>query len=272
MALPNDPAAREQALARRRAAEEDALLREVDDAVRQDDLVGFGRRYGRQLAIGAALVVLAFGGWQLWQSRQNTARERESEAVIAALDQSQAGSWAAASTAASPLIDDGAAGPAASARLIAAGAAAEQNDLPQAIAQLSALSANAAAPQALRDLAKIRLVALQFDSMDKAKVIAELAPLARAGNPWFGSAGELVAMAHLEQGRRAEAGKLFAEIAKSEAVEASIRSRARQMAGVLGVDAIPDVGRFLQQQQAQQRQGAGAAGAGAPAAAAQPVG
>lgn len=265
MALPTDPAAREQALARRRAAEDDALLREVDDAVRQDDLAGFGRRYGKQLLLGAVALVVGFGGVLFWQSRQEKAHEANSETVIAALDRAQAGSWPAAASAAAPLVSKGGDGPAASARLIAAGAAAEQGNRAEASKQLSALVADTAAPRALRDLARLRLVALQFDSMDKTRVIAELGPLARPGNPWFGSAGELVAMAHLEQGNRAEAGRLFAEVARNNDVPDSIRSRARQMAGVLGVDAIPDVGRFLAQQQQQQRDAAGGGIAPPPA-------
>jgi hypothetical protein len=103
----------------------------------------------------------------------------------------------------------------------------------------------------MRDLARLRLVALQFDTMDKGQVIAQLGPLARPDSPWFGSAGELVAMAYLEQGKRAEAGRLFADIARTVSVPDPIRSRARQMAGVLGVDAIPNVETFLQQQRQQ---------------------
>ncbi len=65
-------------------------------------------------------------------------------------------------------------------------------------------------------------------------VIARLKPLAKPGNPWFGSAGELVAMAYLKQGKRDLAGPLFASIAKDENAPKSMRSRARQMAGMLG--------------------------------------
>lgn len=267
MALPPDTQSREETLARRRAAEEEALLREVDDAVRQDDLAGFGQRYGRQLAIAAAVLVLGFGGFLFWQSRQHAAFERESETVIAALDQSQAGNLAAAGTTASALVGQGGDGPQASARLIAAAAAADRNALDEARKNLAALQGDASAPQAMRDLARLRLVSLEFDGMDKRRVIAELTPLAQPGGPWFGSAGELVAMAHLEQGNRAEAGRLFSAIARAETVPDPIRSRARQMAGVLGVDAIPDVDRFLQQQRQQQQSAGGAAPAGAPPAA-----
>ena len=131
---------------------------------------------------------------------------------------------------------------------------------------LAALAADGKAPQAIRELARIRLVAAQFDTMDKAKVVSQLQTLARPDNPWFGSAGELVAMAYLEQGKRAEAGRLFAEIAGNSAVPEQIRARSRQMAGVLGVDAIPDAGKFMQQQQQRQQNGAASAPAPQPAA------
>ena len=209
MALPTDPAiSREETLARRRAAEEEALLREVDDAVRQDDLASFGQRYGRTLAVGAGLLLLAFGGYLFWQDRQDAAREKQSETMIAALDQMQAGNLAAAASGVEPLAQDGAPGPNGSARLLQAGAAAARGNPVDAAARLKALAGDGSAPQALRELAQVRLAALQFDTMDKAQVIAQLGPLARPDSPWFGSAGELVAMAYLELrgGRAAELG------------------------------------------------------------------
>lgn len=249
MALPTEPAlSREETLARRRAAQEDALLREVDDAVRQDDMLNFGKRYGRPLALGTGVLVLGFAGYLFWDSRQDAARETQSETLIAALDQAQAGNLPAATSGVQPLLADGGPGPNASAQLLAAGAAMAQNKPQEAARLLTALAENGAAPTPMRDLARIRLVAMQFDTMDKDQVAAQLGPLAQPTNPWFGSAGELLAMAYLEQGKRIEAGRLFSEIARTETVPDPIRSRARQMAGVLGVDAIPDVGEFLKQQ------------------------
>jgi len=104
------------------------------------------------------------------------------------------------------------------------------------------------APPALRDLAKIRAITATFDERKPADVIAELGELAVPGNPWFGSAGELVAMAHLEAGDNDKAGAMFAEIARAEDVPESLRTRSRQMAGLLGVDAIVDVDELLEEQ------------------------
>ena len=78
-------------------------------------------------------------------------------------------------------------------------------------------------------------------------MITRLKPLAVPGNPYFGSAGEMVAMAYLEQGKRQEAGTLFSSIAKDENVPDGLRSRSRQMAGLLGVDAIEDVDKVLEE-------------------------
>jgi hypothetical protein len=48
-------------------------------------------------------------------------------------------------------------------------------------------------------------------------------------------------MAYLDQGKNAEAGALFAAISKDKNTSDSMKSRTRQMAGLLGVDAIDDV-------------------------------
>ncbi|MGJ3625901.1 hypothetical protein AB5I41_01110 [Sphingomonas sp. MMS24-JH45] len=68
-------------------------------------------------------------------------------------------------------------------------------------------------------------------------VIQRLQGLTAPGNPWLGSAGELVAMAYLKQGRRDLAGQTFSRIAQDEGAPRSLRQRAVQMAGTMGVDA-----------------------------------
>ena len=65
MALtPKKPAlTREEERARRKAAEDDALIREVDDAVRQGDLQSFGKKYGVPIAGAIVLLLVAFAGY-----------------------------------------------------------------------------------------------------------------------------------------------------------------------------------------------------------------
>jgi hypothetical protein len=108
-----------------------------------------------------------------------------------------------------------------------------------------AVADDADAPEAYRNLAAIRGVTVNYDSMKPEDVIARLKPLAAPGNAWFGSAGEMVAMAYLKQGKTNLAGPLFASIAKDKDVPQSLQTRARQMAGILGYDAVTDVDQVL---------------------------
>lgn len=230
------------------AAEDEVLLREIDDAVRQDDLAQFGKRFG--VPIGAVLILglAGFGGYLFWQNQQEAAMEADSEQLVAVLDQLEAGNLPQADEAAATLAQSSETGAATLATLTRAAVAVEQGRGAEAAAIYAGVAGDESAPEALRNLSRIREVALTFDEREPDDVIAVLGPMAVPGNPWFGSAGELVAMAHLAKGDTAQAGTLFAEISKSEDVPESLRARARQLSGLLGVDAIEDVDEILEEQ------------------------
>jgi hypothetical protein len=83
----------------------------------------------------------------------------------------------------------------------------------------------------------VRGTALDFDSIKPDEVITRLQPLAVAGEPFFGTAGEMVAMALIAKGQKPAAAQLFAKIAADKGVPDSLRARAVQVAGTLGIDA-----------------------------------
>lgn len=233
-----DPRARQ--LAERHAAEQHALLREVDEAVRQDEVGTIVKKHGLKIGGGLVLVLAAFGGWLYWSNHQESRLEERSEQLVTALDRLEAGQIESADEQLSALAQ-GSSATAAAARLTRAAIALRDNRRQEAVNLLESIATDADAPQAYRDLATVRVVAVQFEQMQPQQVIDRLKPLATPGNPWFGSAGELVAMAYLAQGKEELAGPLFAAIAKDEEVPQTLRSRTRQLAGLLGYDAIVDV-------------------------------
>lgn len=245
MALtPKNELSREEKLAARKSAEEEALLREVDDAVRHDDLAGFAARYGKPL-VGLLIVGLgAFGGYLWWDDQRETALETTSEELVKALDQLEAGNLDTADTALAP-IAEGEGGAAALAKMQRAGIAMQRGDIAAAVTLFDEVAGDESVSATLREAAAIRSVNANFDNLDPQQVIDRLKPYATPGNPWFGSAGELVAMAYLEQDKPELAGPLFAEISKADNVPDTLRSRMRQMAGYLGVDAIEDIDEII---------------------------
>lgn len=225
----------------RREAEDEVVLREIDDAVRQDQMAEWGRRYGKPLLAAVGLALLLFGAYLFWQQRQDQARERDAETLVTALDQVEAGNLSSAEQQLRPLAESGSVGASAAARMLTAGIAAQNGNLRRAGEEFAAIADDGDVPAELRKLARVRQVAAQFDQLPPQRVVALLADQARPGEPFFGSAGEMVAMAHLAAGDRQRAGALFAQMARDEAVPETLKARARQMSGLLGVDTIENV-------------------------------
>lgn len=223
MALPNDPA--------------ETFVREVDENLRRDQMRDFAKSYGKWIVAAVILFLAAVGGYLYWQNQQREQASAESETLSAALDKAEAGNAKGAAADLAPMADSSSDVNRASARLAQAALALRQNDRKTAIDIYRQLAADDGLPQVYRDVATIRGTMTEYDSLKPDEVIARLSPLAEPGKPFFGSAGELVAMAMLAKGDRAGAGQLFAKIAADSQVPQTIRARAVQIAGSLGVDA-----------------------------------
>jgi hypothetical protein len=234
--LASDPNAPTSIAAKREAAQQDGFLREVDEALREEQFVDSLRRYGRPLALAIGVGLVALAGYLWWDSSNKAAAADQSERLTLSIDRLEAGAADAAVRDLEPLAKEGSAGSRAAAALTLAAIAQQQGKGEDAAKRYAAIAADSAMPQAYRDLAAIREVAIRFDAMKPDAVVARLKPLAVPGKPFFGSAGELVAMAYLAQGKTDQAGALFAQIGKDEAVTDSLRARARQMASGLGFD------------------------------------
>jgi hypothetical protein len=223
LALPNDPA--------------ETFVREVDENLRRDQLRDMAKAYGKWVVAAVILFLVAIGGYLYWQSRQQDQARQESEAMAAALDKAESGNVKSAVADLTTVSDSSSDVNSASAKLARAALALRQNDRKTAIDIYHGMAADDGLPQAYRDVATIRGTMTEYDSLKPDEVIARLSPLAEPGKPFFGSAGELVAMAMLAKGDRAGAGQLFAKIAADPQVPQTLRLRAVQIAGSLGVDA-----------------------------------
>ena len=215
-------------------------MREVDEAVRQDQATTFAKKYG--FAIGGVLLagLLAFGAYLIWQSRSEAALEAKSEELVLAIDELEAGNLNQADADLTAL-SEGTDGHAAMAALTRAGIAIQNGNTELAVELFDRVANNADLPAEVRDIAAIRSVTANWDNLDPQQVIDRLGPMAQASNPYFGSAGELVAHAYLAQDKRDQAGPLLVAIAQNEDVPESLRARTRQLAGLIGFDAIEDV-------------------------------
>jgi hypothetical protein len=223
LALPNDPA--------------ESFVREVDENLRRDQLRDMAKTHGKWAIAAVVLLLVAVGGYLYWQDRREKQVAEQTEALSGAIDKIGEGNAKGASTDLTPLANASNDVVRASSQLASAALALRQNDRTTAIGIYKRIAADEGMPQPYRDLATVRGTMIEYDQMKPDEIIARLSPLAQPGKPFFGTAGEMVALATLAKGDRNGAGQMFARIAGDRQVPESIRSRAVQFAGSLGVDA-----------------------------------
>ena len=224
----------------------ETFLREVDENLRRDQAEHFVRTYGKWLIAGAILLLAAVGGYIYWQNQQRARAAAQSEELAKVYTDVGANRLQTVPQRLDGIAAEGGDVVRALALFTRAAVAIEQNDRKLATAKYREIADDGSIPQAYRDTALIRATSLEFDTLAPDQVIARMAPLAKTGEPWFGSAGELSAMALLKQGKRTEAGRLFAAIAADRQAPESVRARAAQIAGTLGVDASASMPTFAQ--------------------------
>lgn len=217
----------------------EAFIREVDEELRREQMSNIGKRYGLWIIVAVLVALAAFGGWTWWNHHQNTLAGEQGEQLATALDDIQQGRVAQATGIVGKLTSSDKDAVRATALLTQADMLLSKNDTKGAAAAFGKVAADETLAQPFRDMALVRQTAVEYDSLQPQQVIDRLRGLADKGSPWLGSAGEMVAVAYLRQNKLQQAGQTFALIARTDGVPESVRARAVQMAGSLGVDAAP---------------------------------
>jgi hypothetical protein len=200
-----------------------AAFHEVDEAVRQDDLKLWWKRWGTWVVAGAVLLVVAVAGLVGWRQYDASRRGEASAAYSQALAKIETDRVAArteltrqAESAPEPY------------RSLAALAAAQLLDKPEEqIAALQAVSARL--PPELSDLA---LVIAGYRSVDSGKIdglLGQLAPLAQSDRPFHASVIELQALAAVRKGDLKQARDLWNSLLKDPGAPQGVQQRAQAM-------------------------------------------
>ncbi len=200
-----------------------SAFQEVDDAVRQDDLKLWWKRWGSWVVAAAVLVVVAVAGFVGWRQYDQSKRAEASTAYSAALAKIESDKAAAraelskqAESAPSPYD------------FLAALAVAQLQDKPAD--QVTSLEA--VAPRLPSELSDLALVMAGFRSVDAGKLaeqVDKLSALAQSDRPFHTSVMELQALAAAKKGDLKRARELWTDIQKDPASPQGAQQRAQAM-------------------------------------------
>ena len=211
------------------------IFREVDEEVRQDQAVALWNKYQNLIIAIALVVVVATGGYRLYDHFRVKAAEEAGAKFEAATILARDGKSTEAAAALNALAKEAPQGYALLARLRAAGEIG-QND---ANAAFDAIANDAAVSQLFRDVARIRAAMLVVDAAAPAEIEARLKPMAETGQPMRNLARELLGVAALKRNDAEAAARWFDLIVIDAQTGADARARAEAFLGLVSAARAP---------------------------------
>jgi hypothetical protein len=215
---------------------DEAFLREVDEGVRRDQVASLWNRYGTLMVAVVVLGLAALAGWLWWQDNQKKVAAQAGEDFTQALSKLDVGETAAAKAVFDRLAKDGPEGYRPLSSMMQASMAVTAGDAATGVKLLDGVAADAKLAQPLRDAAMLKALRLNYDKLPPATIVEKLKDYAVPGNPWFGIAGEMTALAHVKAGAPDKARPLLIAIVRDTTLAGSQRNRAAQLAIALGVE------------------------------------
>ena len=209
------------------------IFQEVDEEVRRDKAAEFWKKYQNLILAGAALIVLASGGFRYWQYERERAQQAAGDQFQQALAALEGGKLDEAKAGLDKIAAQAPSGYLALAQMTAAGAEASKD--PQgAIGAFDAISGDAAIDPLLRDAARLRAALLRVDiAGEEQKGAAALTSLSTDNGPYRRLARLALGALALERKDSDDAAKQFDLVLGDPEVSPDERQAASRWLGLI---------------------------------------
>jgi hypothetical protein len=238
------------------------IFQEVEEDVRRERLEQFWKKYGDYVVAGAALVVIAVAGFELWRVYEEKQRVKASEEYSVAAEMLRAGQSNVAAEMFGKLAKSAPGGYGAVSRLQEADAMINAGNRADAIALYKQIASGN--DPYLGAIARIHAGWAIVDQAPLADVKELLDPVSGSGSAWNPMVRELLAYADVRAGNINAAAKEYGSLAADKNTPDGLRVRAQDMALFLNAGGDKNVGTVPEPPHPAQTPGAKPAGAGGP--------
>ncbi|MEK9754871.1 MAG: tetratricopeptide repeat protein [Rhodospirillaceae bacterium] len=219
------------------ADEQDVLLREIDEDLKQERLAQLWKTYGNYAIAGALVLVLGVAGTKGWQSYQLSQHRAEGERMAKAQRLIDQGKPKDALTELQALAGDAGKGYAMLARFRAAALTGKDGDPAKAAGMYAAIADDGGVSGLYRDLAVVLGALQELEGGGKGgPLVARAAEVAKGTGPWRFNAREVGALAALGAGDAKAAGAIFKELSEAASAPGGVKARATEMLKITGIN------------------------------------
>jgi hypothetical protein len=211
------------------------IFREVDEEVRQEQIITFLKRYGKYVAAVIVLAIAIVAGYRYFEDKQRAENAAVGDDFTAAVALIDAGKPAEAVPKLQALAKDGTDSYGLLARFRVAELQAQAKDVKAAQATYDAIAADSGVTRVYRDLAAYYAASLLLESGGGAELEKRLEGLSGDDNVWHLSVEELKGLNQYKMGQRDAAVKTFKALLEKAPADSGFKFRAQQMLLVLGV-------------------------------------
>lgn len=204
----------------------EALFREVDEEVRQEEMMKLWNRYGRHMIVLAIVLIGAVAAWQGWKYYELQQAQTAGSVYYDALKKVADGKLDDASASLAAVNHEGFG---SLAKLEQAAILATKGDTDKAVAAYDAFAADNSNDSALADLARIRAGYLLVDSQSPDQLLTRLGPFDNETSIWRNEAREIFGLSAWRVKDYAMADRYFGAIVIDPKAGAGLKQRAQMM-------------------------------------------
>jgi hypothetical protein len=216
----------------------DALSREIDEELRREKLEKLWEQYGTYVLGAAAALVLAVGGYQVYDQRKKSFAAENGARYDAAVTLIEQSKTEEAQKALSEILASGHAGYSSLAQLQLAGIHLKANRPKDALAVFEALATSPSADADIKTFALLQAAALRLGDADFTELQNRLKPVAEGSTAWRFQAREILGTAAFKAGKFDDArSQLTPLLADSETPRAALDRVQLILAAMASADA-----------------------------------
>ncbi len=216
--------------------DDDALIREINDELRQEQAQKLWQTYGKYVIGVAVAVVVVVASYQGWRAYDRNARQSATDRLIGASTLAQDGKAESAIESLAKLENENLGNIDVLVKLRHAALLAKSGDAQKAADIYAAVANDTSVDASFRDMATVLGSVEMLDvSKDNAEaVISRLQPLTSPNNNWRHSARETIAVAAISLGKLDLAREQLQAIGLDPQAPGGVRSRSQELLQAIG--------------------------------------